>query len=85
MTRIIYAIIIIGFVVISFTVLRSGHFIKNTLHSALTGVLSMLSVNVIGLLTGVTVAVNWYTLIFTAFFGIPGTITFVLLNCCFLS
>lgn len=85
MTGTIYVIIIIGFAAVLLTTLRSGHFIKNILNSALTGILSILSVNVIGLLTGVTVAINWYTLIFTAIFGIPGTITFVLLNCCFLS
>ena len=85
MTGTIYVIIIIGFTAVLFVTLRSGHFIKNAFHSALTGILSMLSVNVIGLLTGVTIAVNWYTLLFTAIMGIPGTITFVLLNCCFLS
>ena len=85
MTGTIYVIIIIGFTAVLFVTLRSGHFIKNIFHSALTGILSMLSVNVIGLLTGVTIAVNWYTLLFTAIMGIPGTITFVLLNCCFLS
>ena len=81
----IYVIIILGFAIVLFTTLKNGHFIKNTFHSALTGILSVLSVNVVGLLTGVTIAVNWYTLLFTAVLGIPGTITFVLLNCCFLS
>lgn len=85
MTGTIYVIIIMGIAAVLFATLRSGHFIKNTFNSALTGIFSMLSLNVIGLLTGVTIAINWYTLIFTAIFGIPGTITFVLLNCCFLS
>lgn len=85
MTGTVYVIIIVGFAAVLFTALKSDHFIKNTLHSALTGILSMLSVNILGLLTGVSVAVNWYTLIFTSILGIPGTITFVILNCCFLS
>ena len=81
----VYVIVVIGFAVTLFSAIKSGHFVKSTLNSALTGILSVLSVNLFGLFTGVTVAVNWYTLIFTAIFGIPGTITFVILNCCFLS
>lgn len=84
MTETVYLIVITGFAIVLFTEVKSKHFFKNVFISALQGVVSLISVNLLGLLTGVTIAVNWYTLLVTAIFGIPGCITFVLLNCCFL-
>jgi hypothetical protein len=40
----------------------------------------MMAVNVLGLITGVTIAVNWYTLLTASLFGIPSVITIVLLD-----
>ena len=84
MTGVVYTIVTTGFAIVLFFSLKNGRFIKTTLSNALSGILSMIAVNVVGLLTGVTISLNWYTIAFTAMFGIPGTITFVILNCCFL-
>ena len=62
---------------------RSGHFLRSIFTSVLQGMLSLLAVNVLGMLTGVTVAVNPYTLAAAGLFGIPGTIALVLLNAIF--
>lgn len=66
-------------VLVSF--LRSGHFIKSVLSSAVQGIASLLAVHAAGTLTGVTIAVNAYTLCTVGLFGLPGTISLVLLDC----
>ena len=47
------------------------------------GAVSLLAVNVAGMLTGVTVAVNPVTLTAVSLLGIPGTIGLLLLNAIF--
>ncbi len=79
--KILIAVILILFafavLVISY---KSGHFIKIIFTSAFQGLAAMFAVNVLGLLTGVTIAVNWYTVITVAVFGLPSAIAILLLN-----
>lgn len=48
--------------------------------SALQGIAALFAVNLTGMITGVTVAVNWYTLGATAILGLPGVVGTLLLN-----
>ena len=48
--------------------------------SAFQGIAAMLAVNLVGLISGVTVAVNWYTLSACALLGLPGVIGTLMLN-----
>lgn len=48
--------------------------------SALQGIAAMCAVNLTGMITGVTVAVNWYTIISTVILGLPGVIGTLALN-----
>lgn len=48
--------------------------------SALQGIAAIFAVNVIGMVSGVTVAVNWYTLGTGALLGVPGVIGILMLN-----
>ena len=48
--------------------------------SALQGIAAMCAVNLAGMITGVTVAVNWYTIISTVILGLPGVIGTLALN-----
>ena len=48
--------------------------------SALQGIAAMCAVNLTGMITGVTVAVNWYTIISTFILGLPGVIGTLALN-----
>ena len=73
-------IFVIASVFVLFVMYKSGHLFKSAVTSIFQGVTSMLAVNVIGLLTGVTISVNWYTLAAVSLFGIPSTITLVLLD-----
>lgn len=62
---------------------RSGRFFGALFGSVVQGVASLLAVNVAGMLTGVTVAVNPVTLGTVALLGVPGTIGLLLLDTIF--
>ncbi len=83
MSIVIILLIIIGVSAIIVSMLRSGHFFKNFFTTAFQGITSLLAVNVIGLITGVTIAINWYTIATVSVFGIPSSITFLILNTLF--
>ncbi len=76
---VIILFIIAGLAVIYFAY-KSGNPIKSIIKSVFQGVISLMAVNVLGLMTGVTIAVNWYTLSCVCLFGLPSTITLVLLD-----
>lgn len=48
--------------------------------SALQGIAAMFAVNLTGLVTGVTLAVNWYTICAFVLLGLPGVIGALILN-----
>lgn len=76
----IYIVLGVSAAAVLIACLRSGHFIRSLFSSALQGIISLLAVHVSGALTGVTIAVNAYTLCTVGLFGIPGTISLVLLD-----
>ncbi len=51
--------------------------------SALQGIAAMFAVNLTGLVTGVTIAVNWYTIATFIVLGLPGVIGAVVLDMLF--
>lgn len=51
--------------------------------SALQGIAAMFAVNLTGLVTGVTIAVNWYTIATFIVLGLPGVIGAVILDMIF--
>lgn len=80
MSKAIIAVIAVGVIAVLTAMYKSKHFFKSFFLTALQGILSLLAVNIIGMLTGVTIAVNWYTLGSSAVFGIPSSITLTVLN-----
>lgn len=48
--------------------------------SAFQGLAAMFAVNLAGLVTGVTIAVNWYSMAAFALLGLPGVIGALMLN-----
>ncbi len=48
--------------------------------SALQGVAALFAVNLTGLVTGVTIAVNWYTVLSFVILGLPGVIGALMIN-----
>lgn len=74
------AVILIGVSAVLLAMFKSGRFFTSAVLSALGGIASMLCVNALGMLTGFRLAVNGYTLVISALFGVPGTITLTLLD-----
>ena len=68
------ALVILG------AMLRSGHALKALLMSVLQGVAALFAVNVLGTLTGVTLAVNWWTLGISSLGGTAGVVFLLVLN-----
>ena len=48
--------------------------------SALQGIAAMFAVNLTGMVTGVTIAVNWYTVATYIVLGLPGVIATLVIN-----
>lgn len=48
--------------------------------SAFQGLAGMFAVNLLGMVTGVTIAVNWYSIISFIILGLPGVIGALMLN-----
>lgn len=53
---------------------------KCVMLSALQGIAAIFAVNVIGMVSGVEIAVNWYTLGTGALLGVPGVVGIIMLN-----
>lgn len=51
--------------------------------SAMQGIAALFAVNLTGMITGITVAVNWYTVISYIVLGLPGVIGTLALNILF--
>lgn len=62
------------------TMFKKGSFLKSLFISAFQGIISLLAVNALGLLTGVTIALNVYTAAAAVIFGLPGCITMLVFN-----
>lgn len=71
---------IVSAVSIVWWVIRSERGASSFAASAFQGIAAMLAVNLVGLISGVTVAVNWYTLSACALLGLPGVIGTLMLN-----
>ncbi len=65
------------------TMFRKGAFFKSIFLSAFQGLAALLAVNAVGLLTGVTLAVNWHTILACVCLGIPASISMLLLDVMF--
>lgn len=48
--------------------------------SALQGIAAMFAVNLTGLVTGITIATNWYTVATYIVLGLPGVISTLIIN-----
>ena len=51
--------------------------------SAFQGLAGMFAVNLLGIVTGVTIAVNWYSIVSFIVLGLPGVIGSLMLNLIF--
>ena len=82
-TVLVCAVLALAALIVLIAFVRSGRFFGAAAGSVVQGVASLLAVNVAGMLTGVTVAVNPVTLGTVSLLGVPGTIGLLLLNTIF--
>lgn len=73
-------LLLISVIVLLIALYKSGQPIRQAVITVFQGILSLAAVNAAGLLTGVSLSVNWYTLCFVSLFGLPATITLTVLK-----
>ena len=83
MKAVVIILLATGALAVYITAVKSGHFFKSLISSVFQGFASLLAVNVIGLLTDVTVALNWYTIAFSCVFGTPACIALLFFDTIF--
>lgn len=78
----VFLIIVAGLAVLSalIAILKSKHITKSFALTAIQGVAAIFAVNIFGLVSGVTIAVNWYTLGVGTLFGTPGVISLLIID-----
>ena len=75
--------VFIGAVAVIAASFKSGRFLKSIITTIFQGISALLCVNVIGLFTGITIALNWYTIGCAGVFGVPSVISILLLDIIF--
>ena len=83
MNYILIVFLTLVFLIPLITMIVKGHFFKSLFISAFQGAAALLAVKALGLITGVSIAINWYTAITTVFLGIPACIAMLVLNIIF--
>ena len=71
---------IIASVCVMWWTVKSEKGARSFVLSALQGIAAMFAVNLTGMVTGVTIAVNWYTVATYIVLGLPGVITTLIIN-----
>ena len=77
-TPLVFAFII-GAVIVSITLIKSGRPIRYLLLSAISGIGALFAVNLLSSVTGVSIALNYITLGVSSLFGISGVIGLLLM------
>ena len=78
-TPLIFALAFGTFIVL-LTLIKSGHFVKYLILSAISGIGALFAVNLLTSITGVSITLNYITLAVSGIFGISGVIALVLIN-----
>ena len=74
----IISAVAISAVIVFVALIKSGHFIRYFLLSAISGIGSLFAVNLLSAVTGVSIALNYITLCISSVFGISGVIGLLL-------
>lgn len=69
-----------GAIVILGRMVKTKHFVKSLLMSAIQGIFALFAVNAVGIISGVTIAVNGITMAISCIGGVPGVILLLLLR-----
>lgn len=83
MKYLVIAVVILLLLIPFVAMFKSGRFFRNLLISAFQGIAALLAVNALGLLTGITIAFNRYTIAASVILGIPACISMLLIDILF--
>lgn len=79
----VYVVLGLAALTVVLAMLRSHRGVRAILLTAVQGVAAICAVNLLGLLSGVNIALNWYSVSVGVLFGTPGVIGILLLNTLF--
>lgn len=71
---------VISVVCVAWWVVKSEKGATSFVLSAMQGIAALFAVNLTGMITGVTIAINWYTVLSYVVLGLPGVIGTLMLN-----
>lgn len=74
----LFSLIIIGVLVLLANLIKSKKFFRCILSSSVQGIAALFAVNLLGMVTGLHISVNWITIVFSMIFGTPGVIALTL-------
>ena len=74
----VIAALIVSAIIVFISLIKSGHFIRYLIFSAISGIGSLFAVNLLSSVTGVSIALNYITVCVSSFFGISGVIGLLL-------
>ena len=77
-TNLIIFCLIISAVIILAVFIKSRHFFKSLFLSSLSGIGSLFAVNVLSQMTGISIGINYITLLISALGGIPSVIALLM-------
>ena len=80
-SKLTFGLLIVSGIIILFVMLRSKHFIRSLILSALQGVAALFAVNLFSAVTGFELAVNPVTLSVSALGGMSGVILLLISRC----
>lgn len=69
-----------GAVMILGRMMKTKHFMKSMIMSAIQGIFALFAVNAVGIVSAVTIAVNGFTVAISCIGGVPGVILLLLLR-----
>ena len=81
--KIIIFVLAVCLIIVLTAMIKSGNAVKSLIISALQGLISLTAVNLIGLLTNVSIPLNWYTISFASLFGLPSVISMLMMKLIF--
>ena len=81
--KIIIFVLAVCLIIVLTAMIKSGNAVKSLIISALQGLISLTAVNLIGLLTNVSIPLNWYTISFVSLFGLPSVISMLMMKLIF--
>jgi inhibitor of the pro-sigma K processing machinery len=81
LTILVFSVLGVAMLVALIAMVRTGKPIRFCLGSLLQGICALAAVNIVGIFSGVSLGLSWFSVAGCAAFGVPGVITMLLMRC----